>query len=212
MGKIKIIICDDHRLIRDGIKAMLSRNENFELIGEAEIGEQLFDLLQTLVPDVILIDITMPDKNGIEVFTELKRVNQNLKFIVLTMHEEPEYVIKAVKGGASGYLLKNLEYEELEKAITTVAGGGKYFNDRISKVLLENLYANTEEETFSGKLTDREQEVLAEIVNGLTTRQIAEKLFISHRTVETHRVNLMKKLNVHNIAELVKIAIDKKIV
>ena len=159
-----------------------------------------------------MIDITMPGRNGIEVFTELKKINPNLKFILLTMHEEPEYVIKAVKGGANGYLLKNLEYEELERAILMVAGGGKYFNERISKILLENLYSNTEEEALNGKLTDREQEVLAEIVKGFTTKQIAEKLFISHRTVETHRVNLMKKLDVHNIAELVKIAIDKKMV
>jgi DNA-binding NarL/FixJ family response regulator len=212
MSKIKIIIADDHRLIRDGIKAMLTRNEKFELIGEAESGEQLFELLKTELPDVILIDITMPGKNGIEVFTELKKINPNLKFILLTMHEEPEYVIKAVKGGANGYLLKNLEYEELEKAVLIVAGGGKYFNERISKILLENLYSNTEEEALNGKLTEREQEVLAEIVKGFTTKQIAEKLFISHRTVETHRVNLMKKLDVHNIAELVKIAIDKKMV
>jgi DNA-binding NarL/FixJ family response regulator len=212
MNKIKIIIADDHRLIRDGIKAMLTRNENFELVGEAESGEQLFDLLKNVIPNVILIDITMPGKNGIEVFTELKKINPNLKFILLTMHEEPEYVIKAVKGGANGYLLKNLEYEELEKAVLTVAGGGKYFNERISKILLENLYSNTEEEALNGKLTEREQEVLTEIVKGFTTKQIAEKLFISHRTVETHRVNLMKKLDVHNIVELVKIAIDKKMV
>ncbi|HWZ23594.1 MAG TPA: response regulator transcription factor [Cytophagaceae bacterium] len=212
MNKIKIIISDDHRLIRDGIKSMLARNENFELIGEAENGDELIKLLQTTVPDVILLDITMPGKNGIEIFTELKKINSNLKFILLTMHEEPEYVIKAVKGGASGYLLKNLEYEELEKAVLTVAEGGKYFNERISKILLENLYTNTEEEAINDKLTERELEVLAEIVSGLTTKQIAEKLFISHRTVETHRVNLMRKLAVHNIAELVKIAIDRKIV
>jgi DNA-binding NarL/FixJ family response regulator len=212
MNKIKIVIADDHRLIRDGIKAMLTRNENFELTGEAESGEQLFELLKITIPDVILIDITMPGRNGIEIFTELKKINPNLKFILLTMHEEPEYVIKAVKGGANGYLLKNLEYEELERAILMVAGGGKYFNERISKILLENLYSNTEEEALNGKLTERELEVLAEIVKGFTTKQIAEKLFISHRTVETHRVNLMKKLDVHNIAELVKIAIDKKMV
>ncbi|HSZ24207.1 MAG TPA: response regulator transcription factor [Cytophagaceae bacterium] len=212
MNKIKIIIADDHRLIRDGIKAMLARNERFELLGEAEDGEQLVALLQEVLPDVVLIDITMPKKNGIEIFSELKKINPNLKFILLTMHEEPEYVIKAVKGGASGYLLKNLEYEELEKAVLTVANGGKYFNEHISRILLENLHSNTEEEAMNDKLTEREQEVLAEIVKGFTTKQIAEKLFISHRTVETHRVNLMKKLEVHNIAELVKIALDKKMV
>ncbi len=140
MNKIKIIISDDHRLIRDGIKSMLA----------------------------------------------------SLKFILLTMHEEPEYIIKAVKGVGSGYLLKNLEYEELEKAVLTVAAGGKYFNDRISKILLENLYANAEEEAINDKLTERELGILSEIVGGLTTKQIAEKLFISHRTVETHRVNLMR--------------------
>lgn len=212
MKKIKIIICDDHRIIRDGIKAMLAKYEHYELIGEAENGEQLFSLLESAYPDVILIDIAMPGKNGIEVFTELKRANPALKFILLTMFEEPEYVIKAVRGGASGYLLKNIESEELDKAIQMVANGGKYFNEHISKILLDNLHANSEEELISGKLTERELEILADIVNGLTTKQIAEKLFISHRTVETHRVNMMKKLEVHNVAELVKMAIENKLV
>jgi len=212
MKKIKIIIADDHRLIRDGIKTMLSKNERFDVIAEAENGEELLKLLNNALPDIILLDITMPGKNGIEIFTELKKVNSAYKFILLTMHEEPEYVIKAVKGGASGYLLKNLEYEELEKAIITVAEGGKYFNNRVSAILLENLHNKTEEEAYSEKLTDRELEILKEIVSGFTTKEIAEKLYISHRTVETHRVNIMRKLEVHNVAELVKIAIDKKLI
>jgi DNA-binding NarL/FixJ family response regulator len=210
--KIKIVIADDHRLVRDGIKAMLSRNERFELIGEADHAASLLTLLESQLPDVLLLDITMPGQNGIEILPELKKNNPSLHIVMLTMHEEPEYVIKAVKAGASGYLLKNLEYEELEKAILMVADGGKYFNEYISKILLENLYTTTEDEALSDKLTEREVEVLTEIVNGLTTRQIAQKLFISHRTVETHRVNLMKKLSVHNIAELVRVAIDKKII
>lgn len=209
---IRIIIADDHRLIRDGIKAMLAKNNEFELVGEAEDGEDLLKQAEEKAPDVILVDITMPKVNGIEVISKLKKTNPNIKSILLTMHEEPEYIIKGAKSGASGYLLKNIEYEELQLAIKTVAAGQKYFNASVSKILIDNISNSKEEETDQEKLTAREVEVLREIVNGLSTKQIGEKLFISARTVETHRVNIMKKLDVHNTAELVKKALDKKLI
>lgn len=209
---IKIILTDDHRIIRDGLKGILERNKQFEIIAEASNTEELERILQQYPCDIILLDVTMPGKNGIDFLKELRKNYPLIKVILLTMHEEPEYIIKGVKNGASGYLLKNLDYEELEKAILTVYAGKKYFTPAVSNILMNNLSASAEQEEYSEKLTDREMEILKEVVNGLQSRQIAEKLFISSRTVDTHRVNLMKKLGVHNTAELVKLALEKKLV
>lgn len=209
---IKIALADDHRIIRDGLKGILNQNKRFEIIGEAGNTLELGKLLEDTHCDIALMDISMPGKNGLEYLKELKKEFPLLKVILLTMHEEPEYIIKGVKYGASGYLLKSLDYEELEKALIQVYEGNKYFSPSISSILMNNLSSNTESEEYSDRLTDRELEILHEIVNGLQSKQIGEKLFISARTVDTHRVNLMKKLGVHNTAELVKLAIEKKLI
>jgi DNA-binding NarL/FixJ family response regulator len=211
MGKISIVIADDHRLIRDGIKTLLKKDNDFEIVAEANNGEELIDIINTITPDVILADISMPKFNGIDAMATLKKINPNLKFIILTMHEEPEYIMKSIKAGASSYLLKNVEYEELQKAVRTVAGGGKYFNAFISNIMIENLAQQTEKEE-QAPLTPREVEVLKEVANGLSAKLIADKFSISVRTVETHRVNIMKKLNAHNTAEVIKKAIEQKII
>ena len=211
MDKISIIVADDHRLIRDGIKTLLKKDADFEIVAEADNGEELINVLNTITPDVILVDISMPKFNGIDAMTTLKKINPNLKFIVLTMHEEPEYIIKSIQGGASSYLLKNVEYEELQKAVCTVAGGGKYFNPFISNIMIENLAKITEKEE-QAVLTPREIEILKEVANGLSAKLIADKFSLSVRTVETHRVNIMKKLNAHNTAEVIKKAIEQKLI
>jgi len=211
MEKISIVIADDHRLIRDGIKTLLKKDIDLEVVGEADNGEELINLLNTVTPDVILADISMPKFNGIEAMAALKKINPNLKFIILTMHEEPEYIIKSIQAGAGSYLLKNVEYEELQKAVRTVAGGGKYFNPSISTIMIENLARITEKEEQAA-LTPREVEVLKEVANGLSAKLIADKFSLSVRTVETHRVNIMKKLNAHNTAEVIKKAIEQKLI
>jgi two-component system response regulator NreC len=213
MGTIKIILADDHKLIRDGIKTLLKKDPDFEIIAEADNGRQLINIIENFSPDVVLVDITMPELNGIDAVAQLKKINPNLKFIILTMHEEGDYIMKSIQSGASGYLLKNAEYEELQEAIHIVAAGGRYFNSAISNIIIENIskpapQSNKEYPEFTG----REIEILREVANGLSTKLIADKFSISNRTVETHRVNMMKKLEVHNTAELIKKAMDKKII
>lgn len=212
MSKIKIVIADDHKLIRDGITTLLKTDEQFEVIGEASNGEELITLLDNCLPDVILVDITMPKMNGIDAVAKLKKINPNLRFIILTMHDEGDYVMKSIQSGAHGYLLKNSDFEELQKAIKTVVDGGKYYNSVISNLMIENLSTINEQKEDKPELTAREIEVLREVAEGLSTKLIADKLSISARTVETHRVNMMKKMNVHNTAELIKRSLQWKII
>ncbi len=212
MNEVKIIIADDHALIRNGIKTMLSRNAEYKIVAEAENGKQLIELATKLLPDVILADISMPEVNGFEALSELKSLLPDIRIILLTMHEEPEYIIKAARSGANGYLLKNVDYEELHRAIETILTGQKYFNLHVSSILTEELHRKSDADQFQEKLTERESDILKEIVKGLSSKEIGDKLFISSRTVDTHRNNLMKKLSVHNTAELVRLALEKGLV
>jgi DNA-binding NarL/FixJ family response regulator len=213
MEKIKIILADDHILVREGFKSLLSKKKEFEVVGEAENGEELLELIDHTIADVLLIDISMPRLNGIEAIGQMKKINPNLKFIMLTMHEEAEYILKSIQAGANGYLLKNVESEELGNAIRTVAKGGKYFNAAISNIMIENISQwpgqNKEEPS---ELTAREKEILQYVADGLSTKLIADKLSISTRTVETHRVHIMRKLQVSNGAEMVKKGLEQKII
>ena len=212
-NKIRIILADDHVLVREGFKSLLIKNKDFEVAGEAENGRMLLDLIENLSADVLLVDISMPELSGIEAITQMKKINPNLKFIILTMHEEAEYIVKSIRAGAHGYLLKNAETEELENAIRTVYSGGKYFNSTISNIMIDNLskHSDPDKEELSG-LTVREKEILQYVADGLSTKLIADKLSISARTVETHRVHIMKKLQVSNGAEMVKKGLEQKII
>ncbi|MFL5729407.1 MAG: response regulator [Cytophagaceae bacterium] len=213
MDKIRIILADDHILVREGFKSLLAKKKEFEVVGEAENGKALLELLENLSADVLLVDISMPQMNGIEAIAQMKKINPNLKFIMLTMHEEAEYILKSIQAGANGYLLKNVELDELENAIKTVANGGKYFNSTVSNIMIENISRNPDpnKEELS-ELTAREKEILQYVADGLSTKLIADKLSISARTVETHRVHIMKKLQVSNGAEMVKKGIELKII
>ena len=209
MKPIRILLADDHALIREGFKAMLGQHENFEIVGEAQDGQQLVDRAIELHPDVILTDISMPKMNGFEAMAEIKKRNDAVKVVILTMHEEREYILQAIRGGASGYLLKNTEGFELERAIRTVYEGGKYFSPAINSILAEA--ALSPERTDGAELTAREREVLELVANGNSTKQIADFLKISIRTVESHRINMLKKMRVSNSAELIKKAIELRI-
>lgn len=212
-SKIKIILADDHILVREGFKSLLNKNPKFEVVGEAENGKALLELVENVSVDVLLVDISMPLFNGIDAIAQLKKINRNLKFIMLTMHEEAEYILKSIQAGANGYLLKNVEPEELENAIVTVASGGKYFNTIVSNIMIENLskISDAGKEEVSD-LTTREKEILQHVAAGLSTKLIADKLSISARTVETHRVHIMKKLQVNNGAEMVRKGLELKII
>ncbi len=212
MSELKIIIADDHALIRNGIKAMLAQNPEYNIIGEAENGQELIDLASRLLPELVLADISMPVLNGFDALSELKKILPNTKVILLTMHEEPEYIIKAARSGANGYLLKNIDYKELQRAIELVMSGQKYFHHQVSSILLEEMHRKSDTDQWKEKLTERESDILKEIVKGLSSKEIGDRLFISSRTVDTHRNNLMKKLDVHNTAELVRLALDKGLV
>lgn len=210
MQTIKVMLADDHALIREGFRSLLGKNQMFEMVGEAENGRELMQLLSTANPDVILIDINMPQMSGLEVLEQIKKTRSEIKFIILTMHEEREYIKRALSLGAEGYLLKNVEKAELEKAIKTVHEGGKYFSPIITNILAE--YVAKPTVGPAAEITPREKEVLELVAQGFSTKQIADKLDISVRTVESHRINMLKKLEVSNTAELIRKSIQLKLI
>ncbi|MBU2916280.1 MULTISPECIES: response regulator [Reichenbachiella] len=208
--KIKLAIVDDHQLFRDGMSALLSSNEDFEVLGGLNNGVELFEFLEKgEIPHVLLLDLTMPEMNGFEALKKLKKEYPQIKTIAISMHDDGNYIVKCVRSGAYSYLLKNTDEEELVQAINTVFSGQKYFNPTISERMI-NIMAM--EGNQPKKLSAKESEILEMISNGLTTKEIAEKLIISTRTVETHRVNMMKKLDVKNTAELIKKATKLSII
>ena len=209
MTKIRILLADDHPLIRAGFRSLLGKNERFEIVGEAENGSELLALAGTLHPDIILADISMPLTSGLDALEQLNNLHPEIKSVVLTMHEEREYILRALKAGASGYLLKNIERFELERAIISVFDGGKYFSPVVTNILADAVIKPDVIE--SGDVTPREKEVLDLVAKGNSTKQVADILGISVRTVESHRINMLKKMKVNNTAELIKKAFELKL-
>lgn len=210
MGKvIKIILADDHLLVRNGIKSLLLEDDSLDVIGEAANGKEALELAKETQPDLLIIDVRMPIMDGIEAAGRLKDFAPNTKSIVLSMHDSEEYILKSIKAGASGYLLKDTGKEEFLKAINTVYNGGKYFSGDISNVIVSNYLQNSSVSNQIAKppknslgLTKKEIEILSLILSGMTNTEISDKLGKSKRTIETHRFNLMKKMNVKNLIEL----------
>jgi DNA-binding NarL/FixJ family response regulator len=209
MTKIRLLLADDHPLIREGFRSLLTKNERFDLVGIAENGKELVELTEKLSPDIILSDINMPVMNGMEAIAQIGKLFPAIKCVILTMHEEREYIIKALNIGVQGYILKNIERYDLEKAIITVFEGGKYFSPIVTNILAESVVKPTQ--NVVTEITPREKEVLELVAQGHSTKQVADKLGIGTRTVESHRVNMLKKMKVNNTAELVKKAIEMKI-
>jgi DNA-binding NarL/FixJ family response regulator len=204
MSTIKVAIVDDHNLFREGLYSLLSSNESLELIINVGNGQEFFEKLnQGLTPDIVLLDLTMPEMDGFEVLKLLQKQFPKVKSIALSMHDDGNYVVKCLKSGAMGYLLKNTDEQELFRAIEMVYRGEKYYNQEITNTIINTM---SESGPKTQKLSPKEEEILALIAEGKTTKQIAYQLFISTRTVETHRVNIMKKLNAKNTAEMIKIA------
>lgn len=209
-----IVLADDHSLVRDGIRALLESESNLEVIGEASDGKEAIALVNEKTPDVLIIDIRMPIMNGIEAVEKLTSQNSKVKSIILSMHDSEEYILQSVNAGAKGYLLKDTGKTEFIKAIHTVQEGGKYYSGDISNVLVNNILKpskNRADSTEKGAttetpfdLTNKEIQVLKLVLSGLTNKQISEKLENSKRTVETHRFNLMRKMEVKNLMELSK--------
>ncbi|HEX9152988.1 MAG TPA: response regulator transcription factor [Flavobacterium sp.] len=205
---IRVVLADDHVFVRDGIKSLLENEVNIEVVGEATDGLEALKLVETAKPDLLILDIRMPNLTGIEVVEKLRSQNNMVKIVMLSMHESEEYVLKSIRAGADGYLLKGSSKEEFLKALHTVANGGKYFSGDISSILISQL-SNPSNVMETKQIVDeellitkREKEILKLLLSGKGNKEIAEALDISKRTAEVHRFNLMKKLKVKNLMEL----------
>jgi len=208
--KIKLLLVDDHPIVLDGIKSHLCAQPDFEVVGDAANGQEALRKAKLLLPDVVLMDISMPHMNGLEAMTSLRKQVPNAKILVLTMHDSREYIAQVVRSGARGYLLKDSAPAELVGAIKAVHGGEVYFSPSVSKVLIEEMADGRKPSGPEQQpLTDREREVLSLIAEGLLNKQIADRLGIGVRTIETHRERIMRKLDIHTVAGLTKYAIAR---
>jgi DNA-binding NarL/FixJ family response regulator len=207
MPKHRILIADDHSMVRDGVKNLINQNKDLVVIGEASSGTQTLELFESLSPDLLIIDISMPDMNGMEVSKNILAKNPNANIVILSMYDDEDYISRCLEYGVKGYVIKNESGSELDYAIRSVLSGKNYFSrqaqDVIFKKYSQNVTRKKQREDHI-KLTKREVEIIKLIAEGLTSQEMANKLFISPRTVETHRANLMKKIGVKNAIELVK--------
>jgi len=206
--KIRLLLVDDHPIVLDGIKSHLCTQPEFEIVGEASNGIDALQKARLLLPDVVLMDITMPNMNGLEATTMLRKQAPLAKILILTMHNSKEYIAQMIRAGARGYLLKDGSPAELVRAIKAVHAGEVFFAPSVSRVIVDQLVeggGRVAEPVQS--LTDREREVLSLIAEGLLNKQIADKLGIGVRTIETHRERIMRKLDIHTVAGLSKYAI-----
>ncbi len=208
MNRIKVLLVDDHQIIIDGLKSLLKNSEEIVVVAEANNGREALPILDLLELDVVLMDIDMPVMNGIDTLKEIRKQGLAVKVIILSMHNEAGMIKSLINIGADGYLLKSSSQDEVINAIRKVAGGQQYFSTEVTLSLLKPNQNNHQSEI----LTDRETEIIKLIAEGFSNKEIGDKLFISHRTVDTHRTNLMKKLNVSNIAGLISYAIKNGIV
>jgi DNA-binding NarL/FixJ family response regulator len=213
---IKIILTDDHQIVRDGIKAMLSDVAEIQIIAQAESGKELFDLLKTNCADVIVLDIELPDMSGIDICRQITTEYPKTGVLVLSMYTGEEFIFKAISEGAKGYLPKNTNREELVMAIKAVAENREYYSPVISGIMLKSYIQKAKSKNAETRdlteLSKREIEVLRMLAEGYPNTEIAETLFISIRTVESHKSHIMQKLEIHTTVELVKFAIRNKLI
>lgn len=215
MGKIKIIIADDHATVRGGFKYALETDENLEVVGEAGDGKELIALNKKLKPDVIIVDVNMPNISGIDAIREIRKDDKNVKILVITMHQNENYIRDAFKAGINGYLFKMAEIEEFLEAVHTVAENDEYFGEAVTRTLMKKYLSDSDSSRNNRKevfLTDREKEILKLIAEGFTSYEIGEKLFLSHYTIENHRKNMIQKMGLKNTTVLVKYAIENGII
>jgi DNA-binding NarL/FixJ family response regulator len=213
--QIRVLVVDDHNLVRQGIVAILKNQKDFLVVGEASDGSQAVKLANELQPDVIIMDISMPTLNGLEATFQIKRDLPAAKVLILTQYENEEYIMQIIKTGANGYILKSSVTDDLVNGIRALDRGEKFFSSSVSKFILADYVKKISGEETKQKnleLTHRELEVLQLIAEGESNQKVAEKLFISIRTVEFHRANIMHKLNLHDVTSLVKYAIQKGII
>jgi RNA polymerase sigma factor (sigma-70 family) len=210
-ARIRVIIADDHAVVRQGIRHVLEDIDGLEVIAEAGNGDEVLGLMETATPDLLVLDISMPKKTGLEVAKELRTAGSEVAILVLSMHDDPEYVLEAVRAGADGYILKDVGPGELREAVEAVHAGREYFAERVTHQLGVALREELERERQRSRLevlTAREREVLVRVANGRTNREIAEEFGISPRTVETHRERVMSKLRIRTVAGLTRFVVE----
>jgi DNA-binding NarL/FixJ family response regulator len=212
--KIRILLADDHTILRNGIRAILEDEPGMVVVGEAEDGRTAVSLACQLKPDIVIMDIAMPLMNGLEATRQIKRSCPAIKVIILSMHDNEEYIVQVLEAGAMGYILKDAAAKELIQALRTVHKGEAVLSPAITRIVIEDYlrWGGIRPTEDSDELSPREREILQLIAEGYTSKQISEMLVISIKTVQAHRNNLMQKLNLHNRGELVKYAIQKKII
>jgi DNA-binding NarL/FixJ family response regulator len=219
----KLMLVDDHSIVRDGIRLLLEQADNLDIIDEANDGEEALDKLKahqadSTLPDLILMDISLPGMSGIQTTQVVSRLYKNVRVLMLSMHNNEDYILRSVEAGAYGYILKDSSSDEMIKAIRTIASGEKYYSSPVASIILSGYMQqlkkgdkNNRSERQS-KLSNKEKEILQFLVDGMSSREIAEKLQLSVRTVDNHRANMMRRLQVRNAAELVRMAVEDKLI
>ena len=215
MRKIRVLLADDHKLIRGGLRLLVEQQPDLAVVGEANDGREAVSLAKSLKPDVAVMDIGMPNLNGVEAALQITQVNPEVAVVMLSMHSDESYVLRALKSGAKGYLLKDSAESDLIRAIHAVADGKSFFSPAVSKVLLDDYVRKlqrTGAEDVYDLLTPREREVLQLVAEGKSNKDVANLLNLSVYTIETHRSNIMQKLNLKGIPELILFAVRKGII
>ena len=211
MDVIRLLIADDHIIIRNGLKLMLSKNPKFKIVAEVSSGQEAIDYIDNNSNDidVILMDIDMPGVNGIEATKTINKNHPNIKILALSMHDEEVYITSMIDAGATGYILKQADVYEISQAIESTALGKKFYSNEVSITIINSLHKKSQDK--GNELSVREMEILSLIAAGLTNKEVGEKLFISARTVESHRRNILDKLDFKNTAEMIRYAIENNI-
>lgn len=207
-SKIRVLIADDHAILRSGLRMLISAQSDMQVIAEAKNGDEAIDLAQTNKPDVVILDITMPERGGLHAISEILKENKKTKVLLLTMHEEPAYLKTALAAGASGYVLKKSVDANLLSAIRTINQGGSYIDSALASNLLLSTFSEAQHTSESKILTDREWQVLKLVAEGFSSREIAEQIFISVKTVETYRGRFAEKLGLKSRADIVRYALE----
>lgn len=216
-NKIKVALVEDHQLVRDGIRSLLNNTQTIEVVAEADCARKMLSMLESIKPDVMLVDISLPEMSGIELVRTITTNHPGIRVIILSMHTEQEYIFNSLRSGAKGYLHKSISREELIEAIEQVYQGNEYFSKEVSGIILKSYLKQIKnperaDEYEDKKLTARELEILKMVAQGYSNQLIADKLFISVRTVESHKNHIMQKLEFTTTVDLVKYAIKSKII
>lgn len=207
-NKVTILLVDDQSIVLDGIQAIMELEPDLQVVGRATNGPDALDRVRALEPDIVLMDINMPGMDGLAVTETLRKETPKIKVLVLSMHSGRDYVLRIIKAGARGYVLKDAPTDELVKAIEAVNAGDAFFSPSVARIALNQYVAESDDRDPMSKLSDREKEVLVQISNGKSNKEIASMLGIGVRTIETHRERIMRKLDIHSVAGLTKFAIS----